>query len=693
VQINLNQFGITGTNTFLLGGGGSNGTGLIDATPVSGNYGEIYITNGAGNSGVGNMTISSANAVKIPDGGGSAGGGYLALEAYGGTLTLPIGSISVPGAEAAIQLAAKEVDTVDGTNLSANYTAGGDYHYVDIYADTFKYTGNVAISANGSGSASNNAASVYMQGYTTTSPTQVNIVGTTGATLNMGADGDHTYAQVDADAVTFTNGSVTMHAKGTTDNQVLLNSPSFTNTADILTLNSASVTLDASGMSGGNGGVVQVSSNQILAATPSRFILHADGDTNGAGGSITVNSSADFDASNMTITADGAGTGNGGLVNLQNPTGGSDGEFDPDSIVSVDAGNDLNGCCTAAAKSGQNISPLDAASNDGKIKVSRGTSETSGGVTCQQYLLQGAPWPESFWDCTGKVPPALPTFYQSQAALMLPSTLTSKMGTVYLHTFNTRTDEQNYFHISKPTSADAVGFTHVYDDRPTWAFSSVFEQDFTLKLPEQEVSIHEMGHGFDDVIANGDPTQRPSVSAQFTGYALNDWFALDYITNADGTHTPRDPCFTTIVGQKAPLQNVYDSYKGAQYCNSNGTLVNPTAYAKLTNSAILQLAEPHIFAPNEDGDPYTELFAQEFAYISFSATTAAAYNANPVIPNLANMSDATADTFFANPYDMQCTTGYMIAIYSGNAAKIPSYCAGTVPTNWYAPYGQIMTNH
>ncbi|MDR3617466.1 MAG: hypothetical protein P4L53_28175, partial [Candidatus Obscuribacterales bacterium] len=47
VQINLNQFGITGTNTFLLGGGGSNGTGLIDATPVSGNYGEIYITNGA----------------------------------------------------------------------------------------------------------------------------------------------------------------------------------------------------------------------------------------------------------------------------------------------------------------------------------------------------------------------------------------------------------------------------------------------------------------------------------------------------------------------------------------------------------------------------------------------------------------------------------------------------------------------
>ncbi|MDR3613069.1 MAG: hypothetical protein P4L53_05865, partial [Candidatus Obscuribacterales bacterium] len=333
VQINLNQFGITGTNTFLLGGGGSNGTGLIDATPVSGNYGEIYITNGASNSGVGNMTISSASAVKIPDGGGLAGGGYLALEAYGGTLTLPIGSISVPGAEAAIQLAAKEVDTVDGTNLSANYTAGGDYHYVDIYADTFKYAGNVVISANGSG-ASGNYGSVYMQGYTTTSPTQVNLIGTSGATLNMGADGDYTYAQVSGDNIAMSGGAVTMHSEGTTDHTVYItNSNTQTGTTDTVTISDGNFIADVSGGAGN----VDIEAAAVNITSPA-FTLIGDGNSsgNGDGGNLTLNAGSTAFGQNtlLTFSSNGSGTGNGGAISVSSGT----------DLTNIDTINSNGGC-------------------------------------------------------------------------------------------------------------------------------------------------------------------------------------------------------------------------------------------------------------------------------------------------------------------------------------------------------------
>jgi hypothetical protein len=308
IEVLANEYGITSTSTFLLGGGGINGiSGAVTAKNTAGGGGYIDIENGY-QTGTGNMTVTDGDVVET-----GTTGNYIGLWAHGGTLVLPGGPITAGGPESQVAIVGKIVDFGDGTNISSDYLAGGSTHNVVIEADTINYAGTSVVTANGSGQDSNDAGAVFVQGYTS-GTTQVQFVGASGATMSLGADGDHTYTQVYADAISFATGGVTLHSKGTTDHGVYLTDVDDTATSDNLTVASGTLTLDASGANGA-GGVVNVDVYKaVLNGT--LITLNANGPMSGSGDGGTISFYADntsIGASaviKLTANAASAGTGN-----------------------------------------------------------------------------------------------------------------------------------------------------------------------------------------------------------------------------------------------------------------------------------------------------------------------------------------------------------------------------------------------
>jgi hypothetical protein len=189
---------------------------------------------------------------------------------------------------------------------------------VVIEADTIHYAGSSVVTANGAGQDSSNAGAVFVQGYTS-GTTKVQFVGTAGAKLSLGADGDHTYTQVYADAISFATGAATLHSQGTTDHGVYLTNVSDTSANDSLSVPSGSLTLDASGKNG-NGGVINIDVYNSNLSAPT-FVWNVSGSTtnNGQGGTITyyANSTTFPKTSALTATANGQGSGIAGTIQVR----------------------------------------------------------------------------------------------------------------------------------------------------------------------------------------------------------------------------------------------------------------------------------------------------------------------------------------------------------------------------------------
>jgi hypothetical protein len=226
-----------------------------------------------------------------------------------------------------------------------------------------------------------------VQGYTS-GTTKVQFVGTAGAKLSLGADGDHTYTQVYADVISFATGAATLHSQGTTDHGVYLTNVSDTSASDSLAVSSGSLTLDGSGKNGGggtvsvdvsaatvnaptltlnansgtasngNGGTINLTAASFVVGSSNVTTIDAAGDGTGNGGTITINSAGTIDLSNSTINNDGGCSGgNGGTTTIS---------ANVLSIGEVDgSGNGGDIACIAIAKTEPAISPRTAPQGNG----------------------------------------------------------------------------------------------------------------------------------------------------------------------------------------------------------------------------------------------------------------------------------------------------------------------------------------
>lgn len=316
INVSANTNG--GGDDLKIGASGVNSTGIITSNVNAGS--SIAISNGSSNSGVSNVILNATTAISFNL---ANTGNSLNLTAFGGTLTLPAGTLSVDGPADKITLLAKEVDT-GATTISASQTAAmaGVNHGVTINTDTLKYSGNLTIKANGNGAACDPntglcpLASVNISNYTYSTGTQtVQFVGSNGATLDIGADGNYTMTQVMADAISFTGAAVNIHARGTSNNLYVQNAFVIANPT-LSVNNTGNFVLDASGTTS-DGSSLNVLVGQATLKAPN-LTLMANGPTsgNGAGGTIyySTTSTALDPSSHATLSANAASAGTGNAV-------------------------------------------------------------------------------------------------------------------------------------------------------------------------------------------------------------------------------------------------------------------------------------------------------------------------------------------------------------------------------------------
>jgi hypothetical protein len=426
-----------------------------------------------------------------------------------------------------VALVGKIVNFGDGTNISSDYLTGGSTHSVVILADTINYAGTSVVTANGSGQDSNDPGAVLMEGFTS-GTTKVQFVGASGATISLGANGDHTYTQVYADAISFATGAVTLHSEGTTDHSVYLTNINPTSSSDTLTVPSGSLTLNASGKDGAGGTIgINVGAATINSA---KFTLNANGSAtgDGAGGTITFNSLSPVDFSKATVTAKGSGTGAGGSFTGSTVQGASGAFFKVNSVIKVDAG-----------------SGSDVGIQDGTISLN--------GVPCGQWKAGtgtgNTSWPQSYWDCAN---PTSPNEYEKAMAAstsVLPSAFITTLGNkkVPLYIFNTNANFNSFFSAPKPVSNVLGG------SNPTVPFAAAFESNSPDNSPYLPATImHELGHLLDAFTS-----PRASSTAAFTsGYNTT-------ISDMTGTWpTPPSPSCLDVYGNTQDGMNFCQAQPG-----------------------------------------------------------------------------------------------------------------------------------
>lgn len=713
IHVYANDYGITGTSTFLLGGGGTNGiSGAVTANNTTGGGGYIDIENGY-QTGQGNITVTDGKVVAT-----GTDGNFIDISALGGTLILPGGPITAGGPDSQIVLAGKTVNFVNGTNISSDYLTGGLTHSVVIEADTINYAGTSVVTANGSGQDSNDPGAVLVQGYTS-GTTKVQFIGAAGAQISLGADGDHTYTQVYADAISFATGAVTLHSQGTTDHSVYLTNVDDTSTSDNLTVTSGSLLADASGKAGA-GGTVSV---DVYAAVLNgdSITLNANGPATGDGNGGTINFNANSTVMGATskglLTANAAATGNGAASTSAISfypgsdvvLGSANGEF----ALSANGGNVSGNAGSITVNSGSGTVTVDVPTTqpttvvsaiatgssglggnvsinkystrfdiNASIKVDASPAEspsnfngsmTLNGVLCQQYKTGFAPstWPLVYWDCTSATPDGIQrTFATNYLTTSLQTLMDDSSVTMY--TLNSLGDYNSVFKPEKALPLNAVGATFEIPSTPS-GYTTVFglSSNSTRKT---ELAGHEFGHAIDD--ANALAGVENSASNDHKKYSINDYLYLDYsnISSTEMASTYRDPCSPGT--SPAPFAGVIDLTTNELICN--GTTLNPDGnYGNLTNSGILNKADAHIFTANSAG-AWAELYAQAFAYADYGYMN---------IGTVSNLYDQTADGVFYNGY-MNCAEKWGAALAGGQSVPPTSasaYCSATLPA-WSPGY-------
>ena len=398
IEIRANTGG--GNVPFKVGGGGTNGSGTLSISSATGGGtdpyympGGIYVNSGP----VGGITVSSMSNLVVTSPGSRSG--ILILDAQGGTLTLPTGTLSSDGSGSQgaglVTLMAQTITTVNGTIISASQTTSGYNHGVNIAASTINLAGasGLQVKANGNGiTGSSGSAYVTMvpkDGVTVTFTGDVNsrnwqvnyvsffqktgAVTVNGATslLTVSANGDYSRVSMSAYPFTFNNKTVTVQARGTVDHIVQIGySGAFTNQASLEFKGTGVVSIDANATTGTGGGV-SLFGDKFTFNAPT-FNINANGPTsgNGDGGTVYVGSSALTlsPTSKMTVTANAASatgaTGNAILGDINNGSAPKAIQFYP-GPVSLDIGTAASvGQVSFAATGGK------AGGNGGTIVIS-----------------------------------------------------------------------------------------------------------------------------------------------------------------------------------------------------------------------------------------------------------------------------------------------------------------------------------
>lgn len=337
-----------GTTLFTIGGSSENG---VNGTLRTFGQGGGSIPNAfkgglrVANRGTGGITVQDSSNISISN---SEKNGILMLDAAKGNLTLPDGSISADGGSGGgfIALIGNKVTcgTSGGTTISASDSGSGLSHLVIIAAPEINYSGDLAIKADGGGAIGNEAyvallpagALVITSDHNpldlvvsanfpnridgTNAPLTINGSGA----LNLSANGSANAVKASGYPLTFNGGPLNITSKGN-KNTVNLTYSGGTSGIPGLVLNKQT-TINANGSSG-SGGNVNIFYDNI--ASPAQLLtISADGDGDKDGGLINI-----FDpsaaaaplelgkaAGSFLVSAKGvSGTGAGGAFQVSTP--------------------------------------------------------------------------------------------------------------------------------------------------------------------------------------------------------------------------------------------------------------------------------------------------------------------------------------------------------------------------------------
>ncbi|MDQ5937506.1 MAG: hypothetical protein QG574_4865 [Cyanobacteriota bacterium erpe_2018_sw_21hr_WHONDRS-SW48-000092_B_bin.40] len=309
-----------GSTEFVIGGtdetNGVNGTITTDtvnggATEVTSfSHGCVYITNG----GDGGITVTSASNISVK--GTSSKSGGITLNAEDGTIKLPAGTLSADGtganAGSFIQLLAETIETVDGTIISASDTGASEKQkLLQIAANNITLTGTsgLEIKANGGG---NSAYPTYLQifpkgsvtiydndyapsfliwsytesiSYSGSAPVNFNGAGT--APLKISCNGSHSRTFISGYPLVFNTGETHIECKGDEDHELQIYRASASG-GNGLQFNGGDVTIDASGLDDGDGGLLSIYMDPVYRSDTGRVVIKADGKDTGDGGHILL---------------------------------------------------------------------------------------------------------------------------------------------------------------------------------------------------------------------------------------------------------------------------------------------------------------------------------------------------------------------------------------------------------------------
>lgn len=630
ISVSGNTMSFNGTQTgamdvSVLGATGDGGTLGVNGGTItfSGTGYKLSANAGTTQGNGGSVSLSAFAALKV---GNSAGGVQFSATGSGtgnggsvtvGGLPLTIAAASVnvaagsgSGSNAtggSINITSNFGGTVSG-NYSANGVGTGPGGTITLKTDTGTITG-ATFTANGG--VSGNGGSISL---TTTGSNAVSISGSTKFTANggttQGNGGNLSFTT--ASNLTLDGGSLSVTASGSGTGGTIAATATTS-----YTLTSTGTWNANGGSNNGDGGTLNLHDNASLSVTGT---LSANGEGSGAGGTITVDSLA-TDISQATVTAiGGSNNGVGGTLDISSPVA----QFDQDSAIDVDAGDDSTGCCTASAARPALGPPIDGVKNY--------TDKSNGFVAhCQQWSTGSRVWNLAYWDCSANY--ANPTAIDQVPSNLAQSSQFANLRTI-LNTHLTEiyvvADNKNYnaiFHDNQVAATggvtSAIGH-HVYmSPWQSGSIGSIKPQDVVTYTSAQytEVSAHELGHSVD--IAFG--LANDSGSTLYKAWLKQDTNTLDY---ADAAFTvQRLPCAQTqIPGQPAgtyypgaiPFANVTDTTTKLPVCVNgqlnNAVLLGGTWPANTFNSQVLSTLDPGLWVPTAQTPAWVEPHAQMFAY-------------------------------------------------------------------------------
>jgi hypothetical protein len=263
----------------------------------NGNGGSITLQANSVGAASGNLTVNTS--VNVSESGTGTGGSVFLSDEYGtGSITVN-GNLNANGATGgAISIAAGATGGAligSGVSITANATsgAGGSValnsypQILGILGGPMTFAGAATISANAGGAGSNNGGTISVKGVSIVLPNPDNVVQSFSANASGIGNG----------------GSITLEAQtGNILGGAGPNGPQFTANGG------------SAGSTAGNGGSITVQSQAGKLSLPGVLNVSALGSV-GNGGSVTISASGIAQV-NQGISANGAGSGNGGTINL-----------------------------------------------------------------------------------------------------------------------------------------------------------------------------------------------------------------------------------------------------------------------------------------------------------------------------------------------------------------------------------------